>query len=308
MKFVTFLKDTPAARLGALDSEGDVVDLATAATEARLDVLDDMLSLIDGGEPALDVARRALEAAARSKQSAGARVPVHYRRDEVKLLAPLPRPRTFRDFWIFEEHVKTGWRLRGEELPDVWYQLPTYYKGNPMSIIGPEEDLTWPSFTEKLDFELEMGVIIGKKGRDISEDHADDHIFGYTVLNDWSARDIQRKEMQCRLGPAKGKDFATSLGPCIVTPDEVDPYNLRMTARINDEVWSDNNSGTGYWKFNQLIAHVSMGETIYPGELLGTGTVGGGCGLELNRWLQPGDVVELEIEKIGLLRNRVVKG
>ena len=166
--------------------------------------------------------------------------------------------------------------------------MPTYYKGNALAMIGPEEDLVWPSYTEKLDYELEMGIIIGKGGRDIPAEQGEDHIFGYTALNDWSARDIQRREMACKLGPAKGKDFATSIGPCIATADEVDPYDLRMTARINGETWSDNRSGTSYWTFGQLIAHVSMGETIHPGELFGSGTVGGGCGLELDRWAAAG--------------------
>lgn len=305
MKLVTFLDEQPRTCLGALDASGRVLDLGAAAAASNVsdgDFAADMLALIDAGEVGLESARAVFGFAAERDDAS-----YWYEAKTVRLLPPLPRPRSFRDFWIFEQHVQTAWKLRGEPLPEVWHEMPTYYKGNALAMIGSEEDLIWPSYTEKLDYELEMGIIIGKGGRDIPAERGEGHIFGYTVLNDWSARDIQRKEMACKLGPAKGKDFATSIGPCIVTADEVDPYDLRMTARINGETWSDNHSGTSYWKFGQLIAHVSMGETIHPGELFGSGTVGGGCGLELNRWLQPGDVVELEIEQIGVLRNRVVK-
>ena len=312
MKFVTFNARTSTDRLGAVDTDGRIIDLAEVSHLQRkreTECFSSMQTLIESGRDGLKAASEALLYARdlNKKDSDSLHPGVWHQWDEVTLLTPLQRPLSLRDFWIFEDHVKAGWKKRGLELPDVWYEMPTYYKGNPLSIIGPDEELEWPSFTEKLDYELEMGVIIGKKGRDISEEKGHDYIFGYTVINDWSARDIQRKEMMCRLGPAKGKDFATSLGPCIVTADEIDPYNLRMTAKINGEVWSNNNSGTCYWEFNQLIAHISMGETIYPGELLGSGTVGGGCGLELDRWIQPGDVVELEIENIGVLRNRIIR-
>ena len=186
--------------------------------------------------------------------------------------------------------------------------MPVYYKGNHQSIIGPDEDVLWPSFTEKFDYELEVAIIIGKKGRNIPEAKARDYIAGYTIMNDFSARDIQRKEMRVRLGPAKGKDFATAIGPVLVTLDEIgDPYNLKMTARINGELWSDGNSGSIYHSFEKMIAFASLEETLYPGDLIGSGTVGTGCGLELDRWVRPGDMIELEIEKIGVLRSRVMK-
>ena len=165
----------------------------------------------------------------------------------------------------------------------------------------------WPRYTRQLDYELELACVIGREGRDLGAEEAPAWIAGYTVMNDWSARDIQRSEMAVRLGPAKGKDFATSLGPCLVTPDELDPRNLKMIARINGEVWSQGNAGSSHWTFPQMISHVSMDETIYPGDVFGSGTVGGGSGLELDRWLKPGDVVELEIQGIGVLRNRVVR-
>ena len=213
-----------------------------------------------------------------------------------------------RDFYAFERHVKTGFEKRGEPMPAEWYEMPVYYKGAHWSIIGTDEDVHWPSYTEKFDYELELAVIIGRQGRNIPEKNAREYIAGFTVMNDFSARDIQRKEMKVRLGPAKGKDFATAIGPVLVTPDEIgDPYSLAMRARVNGEIWSEGNSGSITHSFEKMIAFASMEETLYPGDLIGSGTVGGGCGLELDRWVRDGDVLELEIEKIGVLRNRVVR-
>lgn len=227
---------------------------------------------------------------------------------DVVMKAPLPRPASMRDFFAFEQHVKKGFEKRGEPMPPEWYEMPVYYKGAHWSIIGPDEDVHWPSYTEKFDYELELAIIIGRKGRNIAEADAKDYIAGFTVMNDFSARDIQRKEMKVRLGPAKGKDFATAIGPVLVTPDEIpDPYQLAMTARINGELWSQGNSSTICHTFEKMIAFASMEETLNPGDLIGSGTVGTGCGLELDRWVKPGDVIELEIERIGRLRNRVTK-
>ena len=158
-----------------------------------------------------------------------------------------------------------------------------------------------------MDYELELACIIGKEGIDIPVEHADQYIGGYCIMNDWSARDIQMKEMSVGLGPAKGKDFATSMGPWLVTPDEFDPSTARMVARVNGEVWSDGQYSTVNWSFGQMLAHVSMDEAVYPGDVFGSGTVGFGCGLEHGRWLQPGNVVELEITGLGVLRNRLVR-
>jgi 2-keto-4-pentenoate hydratase/2-oxohepta-3-ene-1,7-dioic acid hydratase in catechol pathway len=225
---------------------------------------------------------------------------------EVRLIAPLPRPASMRDFYAFEAHVKKGFEKRGEPMPAEWYEMPVYYKGNAATIIGPEETVVWPSFTEKFDYELELAVIIGRSGMNISETAARGYIAGFTVMNDFSARDMQRKEMKVRLGPAKGKDFATAIGPVMVTPDEIgNPYDLAMTARVNGETWSSGNSGSIFHSFEKMIAFASMGEPLQPGDLIGSGTVGTGCGLELDRWVKPGDVIELEIEKIGILRNTV---
>jgi 2-keto-4-pentenoate hydratase/2-oxohepta-3-ene-1,7-dioic acid hydratase in catechol pathway len=214
---------------------------------------------------------------------------------------------SLRDFIAFEQHIKAARSLRGGDVPEAWYRMPVYYKGNYRSLLAHDQQLTWPRYSETMDYELELACIIAREGRDVTEDEAEGYIGGYAVMNDWSARDIQFEEMSVGLGPAKGKDFATSIGPWVVTPDEFNPSNARMTARVNDELWSDGNIGQIHWSFPRMIAQVAMDETIYPGDILGSGTVGGGCGLELERWLQSGDVVELEVEGIGVLRNRVVR-
>ncbi len=272
-----------------------------------------MLEFLRGGPTSLTFALAAVERA--SDVLKGGILPpgpegetLLFAQREVRVIAPLPRPSSMRDFYAFEDHVKKGFEKRGEPMPKEWYEMPVYYKGNHQSIVGPDEDVAWPSFTERFDYELELAVIIGKEGRDIPEGRAREHIAGFTVMNDFSARDMQRKEMKVRLGPAKGKDFATAIGPHLVTPDEIgDPYNLRMTAKVNGELWSDGNSRSIHYTFEQMIAFASTAETLYPGDLIGSGTVGGGCGLELDRWVSPGDTIELEIEKVGMLKNRIVK-
>jgi 2-keto-4-pentenoate hydratase/2-oxohepta-3-ene-1,7-dioic acid hydratase in catechol pathway len=277
----------------------------------------DMLEFLRGGDTSLTFARATLdhlasEIAAGTKpgslSGAGGERLVFAER-EIRLLAPLTNPSSMRDFYAFEGHVKKGFEKRGEPMPEEWYKFPVYYKGNHASIIGPGEPVRWPSFTEKFDYELELAIVIGKEGRDIPRERAMEHVAGFTIMNDFSARDMQRAEMKVRLGPAKGKDFATAIGPVLVTPDEVaDPYNLRMRARVNGETWSDGNSGSIHHRFDRMIEFASMDETLRPGDLIGSGTVTGGCGLELDRWVKPGDVIELEIEGIGTLANTVVRG
>jgi 2-keto-4-pentenoate hydratase/2-oxohepta-3-ene-1,7-dioic acid hydratase in catechol pathway len=226
-----------------------------------------------------------------------------YEMNEIKLKAPVPRPNSLRDYLSFEGHSSFSGK---RQLDKGWYEIPVCYKGNPDTVMGPDEVIPWPAFTDLLDYELEYGIYIGKEGRNIPRERAKEYVAGYTIFNDVSARDIQVKEMLAGgLGPAKGKDTCSVMGPCLVTPDEVDPKNLRMIARVNEEVWSDNNSGTAYWTWPQVIEFASMDETLYPGDFLGSGTVEGGCGMELNRWIKPGDVIELEVESIGTLRNRV---
>ncbi len=225
---------------------------------------------------------------------------------DIRLLAPL-EPASLRDFLAFEDHAKAGAARRGEALNPSWYEMPVYYKGNHRQILGPADPLPWPAWTRKLDFELELACVVGGPAvRGVDEAEAVRSIFGYTIMNDWSARDVQRAEMAMRLGPAKSKDFATSLGPCIVTADEFDPSTgIRMSARVNGETWFATHAARMHWSFAQMIAYVASSEDVHPGDVYGSGTAYGGCGLDQDRWLQPGDVVELEIDGIGLLRNAV---
>ena len=225
---------------------------------------------------------------------------------DVALLAPLDRISSLRDFLAFEDHVKRGAARRDGQVPEYWYEAPVYYKGNHRSIIGPNDECQWPAYTERLDFELELAMIVGRKGRDITAGGAARHVFGFTILNDFSARDIQMREVTAWLGPAKGKDFANALGPCIVTADEVGAEpDLEMICRVNGDEWGRARSSDAHWRWSDMIAHVSASEDIYAGDVYGSGTPGGCCGLDLGRELKPGDVVELEIEKIGVLRNTI---
>ncbi len=229
---------------------------------------------------------------------------------EVELLAPFPQPTSLRDFGVFKTHMDAAARITGKEISPEWFKLPNYYRGStsPASIAGHNAVVTWPNYTEKLDFELEWGVYISKTGKNISIEEAPNYIAGYTIYNDISARDIQFRHMTLALGPAKGKDFDNSniMGPCLVTPDEIgDPYNLNMIARVNGEVWAEGNTSDMYYTFPEMISFVSQSETLFPGDFLGSGTVGKGCGWELDRWIQPGDIIELEVENIGVLRNTI---
>jgi fumarylacetoacetate (FAA) hydrolase len=233
-----------------------------------------------------------------------------------KLHAPIT-PRSLRDFYAFEEHVKTSYANRGREVPPEWYETPVFYYGNTTTIYGTEEIIPYPSKTTALDYELEIACVIGKEGRDIPVDKAEEYIFGYMIFNDWSARDLQKQEMAVGLGPAKGKDFASSFGPYLVTSDELAEYHagrpgvydLKMIARVNDKEYSRGNMKDMHFSFGELIARASQDVTLYPGDVIASGTVGTGCLLELTKgegpWLQPGDVVELEIEHLGILRNIV---
>ena len=240
-----------------------------------------------------------------------------YQIDAVELCPPIVRPSSLRDFYAFEQHVKTANAHRGRNVPEEWYEIPVFYFSNPASIYGPEEVIPYPRRSAALDYELEVACVIGKGGRDIKAEDAENHIFGYMIFNDWSARDIQRQEMRVGLGPAKGKDFASSFGPYLVTPDELEDrhtgrpgvYDLEMIARLNGEERSRGNWKDLYWSFGQMIERASENVTLYPGDVIGSGTVGTGCLLELTKgqgpWLQPGDVVELEIDRLGILRNTV---
>jgi 2-keto-4-pentenoate hydratase/2-oxohepta-3-ene-1,7-dioic acid hydratase in catechol pathway len=328
MKLVSFRVRTPVGsfvRVGAVHGRS-VVDLNLAFVRflhdqneaqpyrlANAMVPATMLELLEGGDSAMAAARQALEYAVRCGESIASPEgeKIRYGAEDwgegARIMAPLPNPPSLRDFIAFEEHIAATSKKRGQPIPSEWYKAPVYYKGNHRTIIGPDEDLPWPLETTKLDYELELACVIGRKGRDIAERDAPAYIAGYTIMNDFSARDIQFQEMACRLGPAKGKDFATAIGPCLLTPDEIPDLNaLTMIARVNGEVWSEGRFGTIHWSFPQMIAHVSREEIIYPGDLFGSGTVGGGCGLEMDRYLNPGDIVELEIQPIGILKTRVI--
>jgi 2-keto-4-pentenoate hydratase/2-oxohepta-3-ene-1,7-dioic acid hydratase in catechol pathway len=276
----------------------------------------DMIALIDAGDAGLAVAKRRLS------EGAGA-VPL----DSVRLLSPIPEPRQFRDFNNHPQHMrdapKGGAKLRAQmagqpvpavdqmnvAVPAVYNELAIFYITNRFSVGGTDSDVQRPSYCQYLDYELELAVVIGRGGKNITEKNAWDHVFGYTIFNDFSARDHQMKEMEGRLGPAKGKSFdgGNVLGPWIVTKDEIaDPFALRVTARVNGKVFGQNDGGEMIHSFAKMISYVSQDETIHPGEVFGSGTYGGCCGMEIDYFLKDGDVVELEIEKIGVLRNRVV--
>jgi fumarylacetoacetate (FAA) hydrolase len=220
-----------------------------------------------------------------------------YRLDEVELMPPVLKPPSVRDFYAFEQHVKTARGQRGLDVPEEWYRIPVFYFSNPNAIYGPEAEIPYPEETEELDYELEVAAVIGAEGQ----------IGGFTVMNDWSVRDLQRAEMKVGLGPAKGKDFATSLGPVVVTPDEFDGSSATMVARVNGEERSRGNLADMHHSWDAIVAQAARNTELCPGDILGSGTVGTGCILEHGdgRWLQPGDVVELEVEGIGVLRNRI---
>jgi fumarylacetoacetate (FAA) hydrolase len=227
-----------------------------------------------------------------------AREHAEYALDDVRLLAPVLHPPSIRDFYAFEEHVTRARALRDAgPPPQEWYDIPVFYFSNPAAVYGPEAEIPYPEGSEELDYELELAAVIGREGA----------IAGFTVMNDWSARDLQRPEMKVGLGPAKGKDFATSLGPALVTVDEFDGSTGEMVARVNGEERSRGNARDMHHSWEAIRAHAAKNTRLLPGDILGSGTVGTGCILEHGdgRWLQPGDVVELEIEGIGVLRNTV---
>ena len=245
---------------------------------------------------------RVIQLAAQTLQSffsggGSAREHAEYPLDEVELRPPVLHPPSVRDFYAFEQHVKTARANRGLEVPSEWYEIPVFYFSNPAAIFGPDDEIPYPPETNELDYELEVAAIIG----------ADGAIGGFTVMNDWSARDLQRKEMKVGLGPAKGKDFATSLGPIVVTPDEFDGSEGEMVARVNGEERSRGNLRDLNWPWERLLEQAARNTHLVPGDVIGSGTVGTGCILELGdgRWLRPGDEVELEVEGLGVLRNRI---
>ena len=322
MKLVTFTTAGRHAAPGALTGDGRVLNLAAAARADGRGTLDDMLAVIAAGDAGLERIRGWLvspPAGTLAQMSA------------ITLLAPLPRPTQIRDCGNYEKHVSqaiaAAQQLRARNTPDpeatlakfraagafdippVWYEQPLYYKGNPMTVIGPEADVVRPSASKLMDYELELAAIMSGPVKNLTEDAALDAVFGYTIFNDFSARDLQSRETSFRFGPAKGKDFDTgnAIGPCIVTRDEIaDPEALTMVARVNGEERVRTTSGGMQHSIARTISYISQDETLHPGDLVAFGTVGDGCGYESLTFLNDGDVVELEIEGIGVLRNRLV--
>jgi 2-keto-4-pentenoate hydratase/2-oxohepta-3-ene-1,7-dioic acid hydratase in catechol pathway len=332
MRLVTFSQGRSRPRAGAMTENG-VLDLGAAASRllgrapawAR-----HTLAFLDGGERAREEAADLLRRAEEDPLDEEVRPLAG-----VRLLAPVPAPRSVRDSMSFERHVVQATRAVGLKrlagfdaalerrlgprrsiagrLNRSFYEQPPYYLSNHQGIVGPDADVRIPPGCKMFDYELEWGVFIGKEGVDIPAGRAHEHIGAYTIFNDFSARDIQLREMRSRLGPSKGKNFdgGNAMGPWLVTPDELpDPYDLEMVARVNGAEWSRASTGEAHWRFDRLIEHVSRSETLRPGDFIGSGTASGergmGCGLEMGVFLEPGDVVELEVERIGVLRNRVV--
>jgi 2-keto-4-pentenoate hydratase/2-oxohepta-3-ene-1,7-dioic acid hydratase in catechol pathway len=325
LRLITYLGDGQE-RLGALlDRDRQILDLAKAAAlvgEHRLHSFAGMAAFIEGGPVIWDEARTILSAPPEAAMSPA---------KECRLLAPLPRPTQIRDCLCFPEHLRGAQRVLGERMikaaaePDKkraqldaagffnvaasYYDFPVYYITNRLSIVGPDTDVVWPAYSQFIDYELEWAAVIGTRGSRIARSDAKKHIFGYTIFNDWSARDEQMKVMggAINLGPGQGKDFANGLGPCIVTEDEIpNPYALTMTARINGVETARGSTAGMHYKFEDLIEYLTRADSLSPGEIICSGTVGGGCCFESGHTLASGDQVELEVEKIGVLRNRVL--
>ncbi|WP_416877526.1 fumarylacetoacetate hydrolase family protein [Litorimonas sp.] len=327
MRLVTFKDGDGFERAGALiDEDIHIVDLNRAYKSKYGDpssMLASVQAMADNCDEAIDLAKSCL------KDPAPEAIVT---RADVRLRAPIQPPAQMRDFSCFELHLEQSFasarRMRTARAPDpekafaesdttvddlvlkTVRRQPIYYKANRFAVIGADDDVVWPSYSKMLDFELEWGCYIGRSGKDISKADASNHILGYTIFNDISARDAQGREMGGQLGPAKGKDFDTAnvMGPCLVTPDELgDPYDLDMIVRVNGTEFGRGNTGDMLWKFDDVIAHVSQSETLHSGEFLGSGTVGNGSGLEKMKFLKPDDIVELEIAKIGILRTKITK-
>ncbi len=329
MKLVTFQTEIRTLLGAVVDSM--IMDLQAAHTIQRYEHAEgddllpgDILEFLRRGDEALETARK-VEQWYRSQglPKMSHHTQVGYSPDEVMLLAPVPRPTSMRDGYAFRQHVEAARRNRGVEMIKEFDDFPVFYFTNHQAVTGPGEVMVRDAHLDKLDFELEAAIVIGKEGRDIPASKADEYIFGYMTMNDWSARTLQMEEMKLSLGPAKGKDFATSLGPWLVTKDELagkripgeagERYDLRMSAFVNGTQVSDGNMKDMTWTFAQIVERASYGVTLYPGDVIGSGTVGTGCFLELNGskiydpawWLKDGDSVRMEIELLGALENTV---
>lgn len=305
MRFVTYTENDGDGddRVGVLDAD-DLVHALPPGIRL-IDLLDGPQRLHDAADNALRDPRAVHPYAA------------------LRLRAPIPQPPTVRDFMTFESHIEGVARLGGPETgpPEQWYEAPAFYFTNPYAVQGPQDDVRIPPGCTRFDFELEVAAVIGRGGRDLSVDEAESHIAGYVLMNDWSARDLQFTEMQVRLGPTKGKDSATTLGPVFVTPDELEPYRagnaygLRMTAAVNGTVVGEDLWSNMAFSYAQMIAYASRGTEVRTGDILGSGTQGGGClaelwgrrGLDAHPPLAPGDTVTLSVEHLGTQTCRVTE-
>lgn len=251
--------------------------------------------------------------------------------DQVSFKAPIPIPTSFRDAYAFRQHVETSRRNRGVDMIKEFDDFPVFYFSNHNAIYGPNEDIKcMPEHFEKLDYELEFAIVIGKEGENISAKNASEYIAGYMILNDISARGLQMKEMKLNLGPAKGKDFASVLGPYLVTPDELEKnivskndlgtkFDLKMSCYVNGHLLSSGNTKEMYWSFEQIIERISYGVKLFPGDIIGSGTVGTGCLLEINgtnklanlnykeQWLKNGDIISMKIDQLGVIENKIIR-
>ena len=317
MKLASF-KEKNQQKIGILVN-GALYDLSSVDAH----IPHDMLSFLDAGESVMELARKIEEDIHKG----------HIKVEPVidyTLLAPVPNPRSCRDGYAFRQHVEAARRNRGVEMIKEFDQYPIFYFTNHLAINGPGDIYCMPDHFEQLDFELEIAIVIGKKGRNIQAKDADRHVAGFTIMNDLSARKLQMEEMLLNLGPAKGKDFSTIIGPWLVTPDELSPYlvpaksghvgnnyNLTMQCRVNDVLVSEGNMRDMDWTFAEIIERCSYGVTLYPGDVIGSGTVGTGCFLELNgtgklqdpsyqaQWLKKDDVVKMRIDGLGILENTI---
>jgi 2-keto-4-pentenoate hydratase/2-oxohepta-3-ene-1,7-dioic acid hydratase in catechol pathway len=326
MKLVSFKPPghLKSVRVGAVLETGSVLDLAAAyacaalsrglSHEAALGVAaalipSDMTRYLETGLLARNATDEAVAWAA--AQEATELEGIAWERAEVHLTAPVPKPPTLRDANTFEGHTRNAAAQLGAQIAPVWYEMPAYYKGTPVSIGGPDEPLVWPEPTEQLDFEFEYAIVIGKPGKWIAAEDAMAHVAGYTILNDFSARDIQAREMATMMGPAKGKDFdgGTVIGPYLVTADEIaDPHALPIVGRVNGELVCTASSADQYWRWPQIISYISQSETLLSGDVIGSGTVPDGSRFEHGGpYLDPGDVVEVEVGGLGVLRTEILR-
>ncbi len=322
MKFATYLNQKFKPRLGLIINDA-VIDVQNEAYKHNLMLPSDMLSFLDEWERNIELMNELLGKIEMSDE--------YHTEKPIKFLSPIPNPPSCRDGYAFRQHVEAARRNRGLEMIPEFDQYPIFYFTNHNSISGEGEIEVEIDHLDKLDFELEWAVLIGKRGKNINSNEADKFIAGFTIMNDFSARTLQMEEMKLNLGPAKGKDFATSLGPWLVTPDELESriiktefgnkYQLEMKARHNGIEVSFGNTSDMNWTFAEIIERASYGVELLPGDVIGSGTVGTGCYLELNGtrarlakergenyqpvWLQDGDIIELEIENLGILKNKI---